>query len=97
MLLLTLVVLIALIWTVIALIRYENGLNGIATIVLSIVFVLQLCGFYSLQPNEGAAITLFGNYKGTDRTPRPALGAALVHAQEDQPARAQRHRREAQG
>lgn len=30
---------------------------------------LALCGFYTLQPNEAAAITLFGNYKGTDRTP----------------------------
>lgn len=29
--------------------------------------VFSLTGFYALQPNEGAAITLFGNYKGTDR------------------------------
>ena len=69
MLLLSLVVFAALIWMIVQLIAYENGLNGIGTIVLSIVFVLQLCGFYTLQPNEGAAITLFGNYKGTDRTP----------------------------
>jgi regulator of protease activity HflC (stomatin/prohibitin superfamily) len=34
-----------------------------------IVIVLVAGGFYSLQPNEGAAITLFDNYKGTDRTP----------------------------
>ena len=27
------------------------------------------CGFYLLQPNQAAAITLFGNYKGTDRAP----------------------------
>jgi regulator of protease activity HflC (stomatin/prohibitin superfamily) len=27
----------------------------------------SLTGFYALQPNEAAAITLFGNYKGTDR------------------------------
>ena len=26
------------------------------------------CGFYMLQPNQAAAITLFGDYKGTDRT-----------------------------
>jgi regulator of protease activity HflC (stomatin/prohibitin superfamily) len=31
--------------------------------------ILIASGFYSLQPNEGAAVTLFGNYKGTDRTP----------------------------
>jgi len=33
------------------------------------VAVFALVGFYTLQPNEAAAITLFGNYKGTDRTP----------------------------
>lgn len=31
--------------------------------------VLVLTGFYSLQPNESAVITLFSNYKGSDRTP----------------------------
>ena len=41
-------------------------LGGIATALLS---VLILCGLYSLQQNESAAITLFGNYKGTDKTP----------------------------
>ncbi|MCA8886732.1 MAG: SPFH domain-containing protein [Hyphomonadaceae bacterium] len=69
MLLLTLVVLAVLIWLVVDLIRYESAFNGFGTIVVATVFVLQLCGFYTLQPNEGAAITLFGNYKGTDRTP----------------------------
>ena len=69
MLLLSLVVLAVLIWLIVELISDENAVNGLGTILLSIVFVLQLCGFYTLQPNEGAAITLFGNYKGTDRTP----------------------------
>jgi regulator of protease activity HflC (stomatin/prohibitin superfamily) len=31
--------------------------------------VFVAAGFYMLQPNEAAAITLFGSYKGTDRTP----------------------------
>jgi regulator of protease activity HflC (stomatin/prohibitin superfamily) len=69
MLLLTLVVLIALIWLVVDLIRAENGASAIGVIVLGIVFTLQISGFYSLQPNEAAAVTLFGNYKGTDRIP----------------------------
>jgi regulator of protease activity HflC (stomatin/prohibitin superfamily) len=69
MLLLSLVVLVVLIWFIVGLIRDESALNGLGTIGLSIVLTLQLCGFYTLQPNEGAAITLFGNYKGTDRTP----------------------------
>lgn len=41
------------------------GVTGIVTIALA---VFGLAGFYTLQPNEGAAITLFGEYKGTDRT-----------------------------
>ncbi len=69
MLLLTLLVLIALIYFTVELIRNENAVGGVGTIALAFLFVLQLCGFYSLQPNEGAAITLFGNYKGTDRQP----------------------------
>jgi regulator of protease activity HflC (stomatin/prohibitin superfamily) len=31
--------------------------------------ILILSGLYSLQQNESAAITLFGNYKGTDKKP----------------------------
>ena len=30
-------------------------------------FILILKGFYVLQPNQAAAIMLFGSYKGTDR------------------------------
>lgn len=33
------------------------------------LFLFLSCGFYTLQVNEAAAVTLFGNYKGTDRTP----------------------------
>ena len=34
----------------------------------ALVFALVVPGFYMLQPNQAAAITLFGSYKGTDRT-----------------------------
>ena len=37
-------------------------------IVATIVFILVMPGFYMLQPNQAAAITLFGSYSGTDRT-----------------------------
>jgi regulator of protease activity HflC (stomatin/prohibitin superfamily) len=33
----------------------------------SVAFILVLKGFYVLQPNQAAVITLFGSYKGTDR------------------------------
>lgn len=34
----------------------------------ALVFVFVLLGFYLLQPNQAAAILLFGDYRGTDRT-----------------------------
>jgi regulator of protease activity HflC (stomatin/prohibitin superfamily) len=38
-------------------------------IVITLASVLILCGLYSIQQNESTAITLFGNYKGTDKKP----------------------------
>jgi regulator of protease activity HflC (stomatin/prohibitin superfamily) len=35
--------------------------------VLAIVLIAK--GFFMIQPNQAAAITLFGSYRGTDRTP----------------------------
>jgi regulator of protease activity HflC (stomatin/prohibitin superfamily) len=43
-------------------------LNVVTIIVATIVFILVMPGFYMLQPNQAAAITLFGEYRGTDRT-----------------------------
>ena len=40
----------------------------VSVIVAPIVLLFVACGFYMLQPNQAAAITLFGDYKGTDRT-----------------------------
>jgi len=34
----------------------------------ALTFAFVIPGFYMLQPNQAAAITLFGSYKGTDRT-----------------------------
>lgn len=46
----------------------NRGLFGpLAIAVGSFVFLFVLCGFYMLQPNQAAAITLFGAYRGTDR------------------------------
>ena len=39
----------------------------IAGITICVVGLFVLCGLYSLQPNEGTAILLFGEYRGTDR------------------------------
>ena len=37
------------------------------SVALIIAGVFAILGLYMLQPNEGALITLFGNYRGTDR------------------------------
>jgi regulator of protease activity HflC (stomatin/prohibitin superfamily) len=48
---------------------YEGAGTGIVIIVAAtLVFILVMPGFYMLQPNQAAAITLFGSYAGTDRT-----------------------------
>src|SRR3546814_21042372 len=39
----------------------------IVVVASAIVGLLILCGFYLINPNEAAAIQLFGAYKGTDR------------------------------
>lgn len=40
---------------------------GAGVVILAAILILS--GLYSLQQNESAAITLFGNYKGTDKKP----------------------------
>jgi regulator of protease activity HflC (stomatin/prohibitin superfamily) len=47
----------------------DNGTGIGITIVISatLVFILVMPGFYMLQPNQAAAITLFGSYTGSDR------------------------------
>jgi regulator of protease activity HflC (stomatin/prohibitin superfamily) len=52
--------------------RLPNGGSPPLSIALmiagTILFILVIPGFYMLQPNQAAAITLFGDYRGTDRT-----------------------------
>lgn len=38
------------------------------TVAGALVLTFVSCGFYLLQPNQAAAILLFGDYQGTDRT-----------------------------
>ena len=40
---------------------------GISAICGTLLAILA-GGFYMLQPNEGAIVTLFGDYRGTDRS-----------------------------
>jgi regulator of protease activity HflC (stomatin/prohibitin superfamily) len=45
----------------------DNAVLVVGGIVTAVIGLLLLCGLYSLQPNEGMAILLFGDYRGTDR------------------------------
>jgi regulator of protease activity HflC (stomatin/prohibitin superfamily) len=45
----------------------DNGFQVVGGISAAIIGLLLVCGLYSLQPNEGTAILLFGDYRGTDR------------------------------
>ena len=44
-----------------------GGIGLIVVIAATLVFILVMPGFYMLQPNQAAAITLFGEYRGSDR------------------------------
>ncbi|MFL6737442.1 MAG: SPFH domain-containing protein [Sphingomonas sp.] len=50
--------------------RLGHGPDGVGlttVFVATIAFILVMPGFYMLQPNQAAAITLFGEYRGADR------------------------------
>ena len=56
------------IWGIIQLANDQPSALALTAVILSpLVLVFIACGFYMLQPNQAAAITLFGDYKGTDR------------------------------
>ena len=73
LLLLTLAMTVFLVWLSVVEIRAfvedRNGWHFFWPGVVLVVLIGVACGFYSLQPNEAAVITLFDNYKGTDRMP----------------------------
>jgi regulator of protease activity HflC (stomatin/prohibitin superfamily) len=55
-------------WAISALPQGPGGtLNVLVIIAATLAFILVMPGFYMLQPNQAVAITLFGEYRGTDR------------------------------
>ena len=46
-----------------------NPVVVLLAIPVGVFTLFMLVGFYMIQPNEAAAITLFGDYRGTDRIP----------------------------
>lgn len=44
-------------------------LPGVAMVLVGVVFVVALFGFFMVAPNEGVVMQLFGDYRGTARDP----------------------------
>ena len=44
-----------------------NPTGLVIVVAATLVFIIVMPGFYMLQPNQAAAITLFGEYRGSDR------------------------------
>jgi regulator of protease activity HflC (stomatin/prohibitin superfamily) len=69
MLVVLLLAILADVYAIITLPEGPGGTFNVVTLVVStVVFILVMPGFYMLQPNQAVAITLFGEYRGTDRT-----------------------------
>jgi regulator of protease activity HflC (stomatin/prohibitin superfamily) len=54
-------------WSLLNAIGGGSPANVIAIGFTTAIFLFVSIGFYMLQPNQGAALTLFGAYRGTDR------------------------------
>lgn len=67
MLVLLLIILAASLFGILALLAGGSPVIVVGLALLLLAFLFIISGFYMLQPNEGAAITLFGAYRGTDR------------------------------
>jgi regulator of protease activity HflC (stomatin/prohibitin superfamily) len=69
MLLVSLALVAAAVWLFIGAVTPDepDGLQLIGALVTGTIGLLILTGFYMINPNEAAAIQLFGAYKGTDR------------------------------
>ena len=69
MLLLLLILAVVFGWGFFRIVNDQGGLlTASAVIGAPLLFIFIACGFYMLQPNQAAAITLFGDYRGTDRS-----------------------------
>ena len=69
MLVLLLIVIAMQVYGIVSLANDNHGVGPIAAVIAGpIALLFLLAGFYMLQPNQAAALTLFGAYRGTDRT-----------------------------
>src|SRR6185369_3746944 len=68
MLIVLLLAILAQVWGISELANDRPGALALTVVILApLTLIFVACGFYMLQPNQAAAITLFGDYQGTDR------------------------------
>ena len=58
---------VAVIAVVLVLSPAKSGATFVVTVLCALLFILIAKGFYMLQPNQAAVITMFGSYMGSDR------------------------------
>ena len=68
LLLLYLAVFVGCIWLFVAGIRAANGWMVGAALLVALVDLLLMIGFYMVEPNQAAVVSLFGKYVGTVKT-----------------------------
>ena len=69
MLILLMLIVLIQIWAIRQLVIDNHTALAITAVILApLALIFVASGFYMLQPNQAAAITLFGDYKGTDRS-----------------------------
>jgi regulator of protease activity HflC (stomatin/prohibitin superfamily) len=69
MLLVAMLLLVAMGWSLLNGLTAGTPADIMLGALLGLALLFVITGFYSLQPNEAAAITLFGAYRGSDRVP----------------------------
>ena len=77
-LVLDVVVLLAAIGVLVLGIVSDNAILVAPFVLLVLVVVFLSASFYMVQPNQAAVLTLFGDYRGTDRTPGLRIANPLL-------------------
>jgi regulator of protease activity HflC (stomatin/prohibitin superfamily) len=67
MLLVLLLAIAAAMFGIAHLVRAHDALGAAIIVAATLLFIFVMPGFYMLQPNQAAVITLFGDYRGSDR------------------------------
>ncbi len=68
MLALTLLILGASVWGIVRVVKTPDAWMAIPLVLLILVDILLLCGLFTVEPNQGAVLTLFGAYQGTEKS-----------------------------